>query len=56
MSPTLLQPLVAIIAAVLVFLFALRVVPIVIEQLSHYFDRTIEPVEDTEKEPQDYER
>jgi hypothetical protein len=47
MSPTLLE--------VLVFLFAIRAVPIVIEQLSHYFDRTF--TDDTdEKESGDYER
>ena len=56
MSPTLLEVTVGLIAAVLVFLFAMRAVPLVIEQLSHYFDRTFTATDNDEKESEDYER
>jgi hypothetical protein len=56
MSPTLLEVTVGLIAAVLVFLFAMQAVPLVIEQLSHYFDRTFTPNDNDEKESGDYER
>ncbi|MDP9312948.1 MAG: hypothetical protein M3R24_19015 [Chloroflexota bacterium] len=56
MSPTLLEVTVGLIAAVLVFLFALRVVPLVIDELSRYFDKTLDIAPSDEKEPQDYER
>lgn len=58
MSATLLEITIGVIAAVLVFLFALRAVPLVIDLLSRYFDRTLDTVErdEEEKEPQDYER
>lgn len=57
MSPTLLELTIGVIAAALVFLFALRAVPLAVELLSRYFDRTLDQVEyDDEKEPQDYER
>jgi hypothetical protein len=55
MSPTLLEVTVGVIAAVLVFLFAVRAVPIVIVQLSYYFDRTFDDGND-EKESEDHER
>lgn len=59
MSATLLEITIGVIAAVLVFLFALRAVPLVIDLLSHYFDRTLDSVErdeEKEQEPHDYER
>lgn len=57
MSPTLLQITVGVIAAVLVFLFAVRAIPLVIDALSHYFDRSFDVVEhNEEKESHDYER
>lgn len=56
MSPTLLEVTVGLIAAVLVFLFAVRAVPLVIEQLSHYFDGTFNANDNDEKELEDYER
>jgi|GEM_PF-7098488 len=56
MSPTLLEVTVGLIAVVLVFLFALRAVPLIIEQLSHYFDKTLDVDTTDEREPQDYER
>lgn len=56
MSPTLLEVTVGLVAAVLVFLFALRAVPLIIEYLSQYFDRALDEREVDEKEPQDYER
>ncbi|HEX6291797.1 MAG TPA: hypothetical protein VFZ66_21605 [Herpetosiphonaceae bacterium] len=56
MSPTLLEVTIGLIAAVLVFLFAVRAVPLVIEQLSHYFDHVFNPEESDERESEDYER
>jgi hypothetical protein len=56
MSATFLEIIVGVIAAVLVFLFALRAVPLVIEYLSHYFDRTIDSTDLQDKEPYDDER
>jgi hypothetical protein len=56
MSPTLLEVTVGLIAAVLVFLFALRAVPLVIEALSQYFEKTLDIAERDEKEPHEYER
>lgn len=55
MSPTLLEVTVGVIAAVLIFLFAVRAVPLVIEQLSYYFDRSFNQETD-EKEIEDHER
>lgn len=55
MSPTLLEVTVGVIAVVLVFLFAVRAIPIVIEQLSYYFDRSFDDEQD-EKELEDHER
>jgi hypothetical protein len=56
MSPTLLEVTVGVIAAVLVFLFAVRAVPLVIEQLSRYFDPVFDSDDNDEKESEDYER
>lgn len=57
MSATLLELTIGVIAAVLVFLFAVRAIPLVIDALSRYFDRSFDAVEhDEEKEPHDYER
>lgn len=57
MSPTLLEITIGVTAAVLVFLFALRAIPLVIDLLAGYFDRTLDVAErDEEKETQDYER
>jgi hypothetical protein len=56
MSPTFLEITIAVIAAVLVFLFALRAVPIVIEELKQYFDRTLDGDEVDERNPHDHER
>ena len=56
MSPTLLEITVGLIAAVLVFLFAVRAVPLIIEYLSHYFDETIDAPEGDERKRHDYER
>ena len=42
MSPTVAELAVGLIAAVLVFLLAVRVIPIVIRQLADYFDRSID--------------
>ncbi len=56
MSPTLLEVTVGLVAAVLVFLFALQAVPLLIQELSKYFDKTLDIAEGDEKESQDYER
>lgn len=57
MSPTLLEITIGVVAAVLVFLFAVRAVPLVIDLLSRYFDRTLDSIDhDHEKESHDYER
>lgn len=56
MSPTLLEVTIALIAAVLVFLAAVRAVPVIIEALSHYFDRTLNADQNDEKEVREYER
>lgn len=56
MSPTFLEVTIGLIAAVLVFLFALRAVPLVIDELSRYFDRTLDVGEPDEKEHEEYER
>lgn len=56
MSPTLLEVTVGLIAAVLVFLFALRAVPLVIEYLSRYFDGWLQSDDHEVKEPQEHER
>lgn len=56
MSPTFLEVTVGLIAAVLVFLFALRAVPLIIELLARYFDRTLDVDTNDEKEPEHYER
>jgi hypothetical protein len=55
MSPTFLQVTVGLIAAVLVFLFALRAVPLIIDQLSRYFDRVLD-TDPNEEESHNYER
>lgn len=55
MSPTFLEVTVGLIAAVLIFLFALRALPLIIEQLSRYFDRTLD-ADRNQEEPHDYER
>jgi hypothetical protein len=55
MSPTFLEITIGLIAAGLVFLFALRAVPLVIAQLSYYFDQTLNQVEHDEREPQEHE-
>jgi lipopolysaccharide export LptBFGC system permease protein LptF len=41
MSPTLLELTLALVAAVLVFLLALQLIPLVIERLARYFDQTL---------------
>lgn len=57
MSPTLLELTIGVIAAALVFLFAVRAIPLAIDALSYYFDRSFDVVEhDEEKESHDYER
>lgn len=56
MSPTLLEVTIGLLAAVLVFLFALRAVPLVIEALSRYFDKTINVGDTDEKEANKYDR
>jgi hypothetical protein len=53
MSPTLLEATIAVIAAVLVFLFALRAVPLAIELLADYFDRSLSPDNEAYEEPID---
>ncbi len=42
MSPTVAELLVGLIAAILVFLFAIRIVPIIIQLLANYFNRTLD--------------
>lgn len=56
MSPTFLEITVGVIAAALVFLFALRAVPLLIDYLSRYFDQTIDSNDQDEKDHYDYER
>jgi len=56
MSPTLLEITIAVAAAVLVFLFALRAVPIAIEELKQYFDRTLDGDEVNERNYHEHER
>ena len=41
MSPTVAEVAVGLIAAVLVFMLAVRVVPLIIRQLAKYFNRSI---------------
>lgn len=56
MSPTFLEVTVGLIAAVLVFLFALQAVPLIVQALSRYFDKTLNVEETDEKEDHPYER
>jgi hypothetical protein len=56
MSPTFLEITIAIVAAVLVFLFALRAVPIAIEELKQYFGRTLDGDEADERNAHEHER
>ena len=42
MSPTIAELAVGLIAAVLVFMFAVRVIPLIIRQLANYFNRSID--------------
>ncbi len=56
MSPTLLEVTIGLIAAVLVFLFALRAVPMVIYYLSRYFDTSLGVDETDAKEVQHHDR
>jgi hypothetical protein len=42
MSPTVAELVVGIIAAVLVFLAALRIIPLLVEQLAAYLDRPVD--------------
>ncbi len=42
MSPTIAEVVVGLIAAGLVFMLAVRVVPLIIRQLVHYFNRSID--------------
>lgn len=56
MSPTFLEVTVALIAAVLVFLFALRAVPLVIDELARYFDKSVDVADSDERELDDDER
>ena len=55
MSPTLLEVTVGLIAAVLVFMLAVRAVPIIIDELSRYFDKTLDIASGDERETQDYD-
>ena len=54
MSPTVAELLVGLIAAALVFMFALRVIPIIIRLLAEYFNRSVDDT--VEKENDHYER
>lgn len=56
MSPTFLELTIGIIAAVLVFLFSLRAVPIVIEELKQYFDQTLDGDEVDERNTHEHGR
>jgi hypothetical protein len=56
MSPTFLEVTVALIAAVLVFMFAIRAVPLVIQELARYFDKTLDVADGDEGEPEEHER
>lgn len=56
MSPTLLEITTGILAAILVFLFALRVVPVIIRQVTWYIKRTLTIDEADEREPHNDER
>ena len=56
MSPTFLEVTVGLIAAVLVFLFALQAVPLIIQALSKYFDKTLDVGQTDEKEHHSHER
>ncbi len=56
MSPTFLEITVGLIAAVLVFLFALRATPLLIAYLAQYFDRTLGADNADTKEAEQYER
>ena len=42
MSPTVAELAVGLVAAVLVFMLAVRVVPLVIRQLAEYFNRSVD--------------
>ncbi len=55
MSPTFLEVTVGLIAAVLVFMLAVRVVPLIIDGLSRYFDKTLDIADGDERDSQDYE-
>ena len=55
MSPTVAELLVGLIAAILVFLFAIRVVPIVMQLLANYFNRSLND-EQSERNQDDYDR
>ncbi|GAC1384441.1 MAG: hypothetical protein NVS4B8_24260 [Herpetosiphon sp.] len=50
MSPTYAEITVGLVAAVLVFLFALRVTPLIIEWLAHFYRQS------TDDRPSDHER
>lgn len=56
MSPTLLEVTVGLIAAVLVFLFAMRAIPLVIQELARYFDKSLDVAAGDEGEPEEHER
>jgi hypothetical protein len=56
MSPTFLEITVGLIAAVLVFLFAIRAIPLVIQELARYFDKTLDVADSDEGELEEHER
>jgi hypothetical protein len=54
MSPTVAELAVGLIAAVLIFMLAVRLIPLVVEWLAEYFNRSIDD-EYVEKENDHYE-
>ncbi len=54
MSRTVAELAVGLIAAVFIFLLAVRLIPLVVEWLADYFNRSLD--EDVEKGNDDYER
>ena len=55
MSRTVAELVVGLIAAVFIFLLAVRLIPLVVEWLADYFNRSLDN-EDVEKGNDDYER
>ncbi len=59
MSPTLAELAVGLIAAVLVFMLAVRVIPLIIRQLANYLNRSLDERtvdRDVERDKDHYER